>query len=149
MSGWRLVVDQGKSFVFSGHTADIQDATLQELKRNPEVVWWRDNGGTRPILFPLAGLDCWICGAVFDTNTKRNGLFSIRIPSSLTVVFCSLRATSHELFEEAMNLVFGKESKLTGATLRLEWVDHIISFSLVLPDLLSKSYDWRFAPRMA
>ena len=149
MSCWRLVIDEDKSYLFSGHTSDIQGATLQELKTNPEVVWWRNGGASVPILFPLDGFECWVCGTVLDVNSKRNGLFSIKIPSSLHAVFCSLRDTGQALFEETMKLVRGEESQLAGATVTLQWQDWCIAFDKVVPTLLSRSYDWRFAPRMA
>jgi len=149
MSCWRLIVDQGKSFLFSGHTSDVQDATLQELKTNPEVVWWHNDATSVPIFFPTSGFDCWVCGTVFHVDSQRHGLFSIKIPSSLHAVFGSLRATNQGLFEETMKLVRGEESQLAGATVTLQWQDRCITFDTAVPALLSRTYDWRFAPRMA
>ena len=149
MAGWRLVVEGNESLLFSGCLADIEQATLQELKSNPRVVWWRKRVERCPLLYVLDPVQpSWVCGVLFNTATQQHGLFGIEIERSLFPVANDLEE-ANELTKEAYRLLRGDESKLEGASHRIYWENARVLFYDWCPDMLtSKARDWRSAERV-
>lgn len=133
MTAWR-VISFRESFLFSGPIEHVSWVTIDELKMNPEVIWWRNEECEDPpfIFTPSAPYHIYTCA--FQNN--RHTLVDIEIEQKL---FESLE--EYELQIECMKFIRGEASKVQGPMYTMYYGTW--RFPLLIDDLLDKSRDRR------
>ena len=123
MSAWRLIYKEGESFLFSGKFS-ISSYSLEELKSDPEVIWWRNELGPFTVLHHLSydGKQN-LFGNLFNPAQNRHGLFKITTtPLPATILGGPI------LCDEVKKFIQGEEHCLGPATLDVYWNDIYFGF---------------------
>lgn len=149
MSAWRLMRENGISYLVSGPSAHISEAeSISEILADDNVILWRRGFQPLCVLFsiqPLPNHKIW--GNLWIGGQDAHALFEITVPQSHFDIFEQLR-NEDALPAECMLLINRMPSRLDGCVLDTFYDFALLRWSVEIPLLFDKDMDSRF-PRNA
>lgn len=146
MSAWRLMREDGISYLVSGPLSHISEAeSISEILADDNVILWRRGYQPLCVLFsiqPMPNYKIW--GNLWIGEQDAHALFEITVPHSHVGIFEQLR-NENALTAELINQM---PSRLDGCVLDTFYDFAILRWSVEVPLLFDKDMDSRF-PRNA